>query len=59
MKKTHSASMSKQVSKIIKDTQEKMAIRKKNLTENFQVSNERLIELEFKAIKREITNDRN
>lgn len=51
--KNHTASMSKQESKIIKDTQEKMEVGKngsqeKDLAEDFQVSHERMMELEFK-----------
>lgn len=42
--------MSKQESKMIKDTQEKMAVWKKNCTENLQVSNEGMMQLAFKAI---------
>lgn len=45
--------MSKQESKIIKDTQEKMEVGKngsqeKDLAEDFQVSHERMMKLEFK-----------
>lgn len=36
---------------MIKDNTGKMEVRKKNLAENFQVSHERMMELEFKAIK--------
>lgn len=43
--------MSKQESKMIEDTQEKMKVRKKNIAENFQVSHEGMMELEFKPIK--------
>lgn len=42
---------SKQESKMIKDTREKLEVRKKNIAENFQVSHEGTMELEFKPVK--------